>query len=50
MIELKKNRKNPKKIKIILDDGIKKTKKRTKNFHYMIKIRKLTYCQLNIKR
>jgi len=24
----------------------KNTKKRTKNFHYMIKIRKLAYCQL----
>ena len=46
MIELKKNRKNPKKIKIILDYGIKIQKKRTKNFHYMIKIRKLAYCQL----
>jgi hypothetical protein len=37
---IKKNRENPKKIKIILDYEIKKQKKKAKHFHYIIKIKK----------
>jgi hypothetical protein len=45
MIKLKKNKKS-KENKNHIRLWNKNTKKRTKNFHYMIKIRKLAYCQL----